>query len=486
MPPTPARHPGRRARCPPAPSQAGKFSVPGAAALSSNVSDMVLSSLLPPNLPRLAQPHHAPGRARELTSQKETLGLNVMSNNFRRFLTKVGPIVWLQDRVEEVLFWQKPLWTWAWMALWAFICFFPRILLLLPSAIVLVIYLTVQEKKEPLPSLFGVLIPSAPDPGTERVGGDDASASYTASTVEGKEGAPQAPPGDATSTTDILMNMQAIQNLMGVIADVFEAATPWLNYIAGKDTSPTSFPISPTLIILLLLPPTLVLPLTPGWAIPWLLLPAGWAGPLLFHPNLTQLIENLPRSRAALEARAELEDRVLTDALPDELGRRPIARVEVWENERLDPVVSAKPTAAAQLPAGAYSSRFLRPGERGGWVKVRTASGTYSHEHIWEDEEDRPDHGDRMALALKDRWAFVPGEDWRVDVCGLWSDVGTDPDGWVYTDDSWSNTATVSKVDNPVGTPGGGASAPATGAAATRRPTRRRRWWRRVYYDDGT
>ncbi|WOO76555.1 Peroxisomal membrane protein PEX28 [Vanrija pseudolonga] len=403
-----------------------KFTVPGAAALSSNVSDMVLSSLLPPNLPRLAQTHHAPGRARDLTSQKEGLGLNVMSNNFRRFLTKVGPIVWLQDRVEEVLFWQKPLWTWAWMALWAFICFFPRILLLLPSAILLVTYLTFQEQKEPLPSLFGVLIPSAPDAGTQRVG-DDPSTSYSASTVEGKEGVPQAPPGDATSTTDILMNMQAIQNLMGVIADVFEAATPWLNYIAGKDTSPTSFPLTPTVIVLLLLPPTLLLPLTPGWAIPYLLLPAGWAGPLLFHPNLTHLLEHLPRSRAALQRRAELEDAALTDALPDDLGRRPIARVEVWENERLDPIVSAKPTAAAQLPAGAYSSRFLRPGERGGWVKVRTASGTYSHDAIWEDEEDRPESGDRMALALKDKWSFVPGEDWRVDVCGLWSEVGTDP-----------------------------------------------------------
>lgn len=382
-----------------------------------------------------------------------------------------------------MLFWQKPLWTWAWMALWAFICFFPRVLLFLPSAIVLVIYLTVQEQKEPLPSLFGVLIPSAPDAGTQRIG-DDPSTSYSASTVEGKEGTPQAPPGDATSTTDILMNMQAIQNLMGVIADVFEAATPWLNYIAGKDTSPTSFPLTPTMIVLLLLPPTLLLPLTPGWAIPYLLLPAGWAGPLLFHPNLTHLLENLPRSRAALQQRAELEEAALTDALPDDLGRRPIARVEVWENERLDPIVSAKPTAAAQLPAGAYSSRFLRPGERGGWVKVRTASGTYSHDAIWEDEEDRPESGDRMALALKDKWSFVPGEDWRVDVCGLWSEVGTDADGWVYTDDTWTNTAPVSKVDTPVTTPGA-TTAPAA-AAAPRRPTRRRRWWRRVYFDDGT
>lgn len=77
-----------------------KFTVPGAAALSSNVSDMVLSSLLPPNLPRLAQTHHAPGRARDLTSQKEGLGLNVMSNNFRRFLTKVSGLARRNARLK--------------------------------------------------------------------------------------------------------------------------------------------------------------------------------------------------------------------------------------------------------------------------------------------------------------------------------------------------------------------------------------------------
>lgn len=63
--------------------------MPSSTSLSANVSDLVLSSLLPANLPKLPSTNHPPGRARELTSQREGLGLNVMSNNFRRFVTKV-------------------------------------------------------------------------------------------------------------------------------------------------------------------------------------------------------------------------------------------------------------------------------------------------------------------------------------------------------------------------------------------------------------
>lgn len=58
--------------------------------ISSNVSDLVLSTILPPNLPTLPSPPHVHGKARELTTQKNGLGLNVMTVNFRRFVTKVS------------------------------------------------------------------------------------------------------------------------------------------------------------------------------------------------------------------------------------------------------------------------------------------------------------------------------------------------------------------------------------------------------------
>lgn len=58
--------------------------------ITSNVSDLVLSTLLPPNMPALPSPPHVHGKLKELTSQKAPLGLNVMTVNFKRFVTKVS------------------------------------------------------------------------------------------------------------------------------------------------------------------------------------------------------------------------------------------------------------------------------------------------------------------------------------------------------------------------------------------------------------
>lgn len=102
-------------------------------ALSSGVTDMFLSSLLPSTLPSKASPGAplpapAMGKIRVLSSQRETLALPAMTNNFRRFVARCGTIFWVEDRVEEVMYWRKPIWTWSWMLLWGFICkhFKPR------------------------------------------------------------------------------------------------------------------------------------------------------------------------------------------------------------------------------------------------------------------------------------------------------------------------------------------------------------------------
>lgn len=60
-----------------------------------------------------------------LLSSRDPLSLPIMTNNFKRFVAKVGPVFWFQDRVEEVLFWKRG-WkrTTTWMALYAFLCRF--------------------------------------------------------------------------------------------------------------------------------------------------------------------------------------------------------------------------------------------------------------------------------------------------------------------------------------------------------------------------
>ena len=76
--------------------QSRKFTVPSTSSITSNVSDMLLSSLLPSNLPRLPGGlkgnGSGPGVPRELSTRKEALSLPLVSNNFRRFVTKVSAV----------------------------------------------------------------------------------------------------------------------------------------------------------------------------------------------------------------------------------------------------------------------------------------------------------------------------------------------------------------------------------------------------------
>lgn len=261
--------------------------------LSGGVTDILLSSILPSSIPKAApsssQPTSRTKQVRPLTSQREPLSLPAMTNNFRRFVARCGIVFWLQDRVEETLFWKKPVWTWAWFLVWGFISFYPRLLLLVPSAVIVLVILNQYEKSHPSVSNQAIYsgIPgqtgawgnptsnpygssatssnyqppsSSPTTSTSRSIFSKPIAATIAATLtsntdasvnpknrvsgsggeqdghghghfgeegEGKPGGhtvdptgreiPSAPPGSADSGVDYLMNLQGIQNLMGVM-----------------------------------------------------------------------------------------------------------------------------------------------------------------------------------------------------------------------------------------------------------------------------
>jgi hypothetical protein len=58
-----------------------------------------------------------------LISTRDPLSIPITTANFRRFVSKVGPVFWLQDRIEEILTWKRG-WkvTTVWMAVYAFLC----------------------------------------------------------------------------------------------------------------------------------------------------------------------------------------------------------------------------------------------------------------------------------------------------------------------------------------------------------------------------
>ena len=58
-----------------------------------------------------------------LLTTRDPLSIPITTVNFRRFVSKAGPIFWLQDRIEEILMWKRG-WkvTTVWMAAYAFFC----------------------------------------------------------------------------------------------------------------------------------------------------------------------------------------------------------------------------------------------------------------------------------------------------------------------------------------------------------------------------
>jgi hypothetical protein len=128
-----------------------------------------------------------------------------MSTNFKRFVSIVGPVFWLQDRVEEIILWKTgPTRTLVWMAAYSFICmfhllyprfigrqfkgFFPRILLLMPHII-----------------LIGVILATYPYP--SKAAEDPISSEQSIPTPE------RATEGSVPWQA----NIQGIQNLMGAM-----------------------------------------------------------------------------------------------------------------------------------------------------------------------------------------------------------------------------------------------------------------------------
>ncbi|KZT56865.1 hypothetical protein CALCODRAFT_550643 [Calocera cornea HHB12733] len=260
-------------------------------------------------------------------STRQPMSVGTTTVNFRRFVPRSGVVFWVLDRVEEVLMWKRG-WrvTAAWMAGYAFLCFFPRMILLLPHLV-----------------LLCVLLPSW----LQRRAAENNEASPPPTTL----------PLPVEGSTEWLANLQAIQNLMGFASDLYDLATPLIPHLTHRTSY--SVPITRFLLLtfLLLLPLLPYLPLRP------LFLTAGLLPFLLTHPStlalashpLTQQLQNL--------ARLALERGKNDDALAPEhwaaraRGERAWGSVETWERESLRLPEGAPDTAAkAWLPEGSRSA----------------------------------------------------------------------------------------------------------------------------------
>jgi len=98
--------------------------------------------------------------------------------------------------------------------------FKPRLLLLIPSLTLTLLLLHAHERTNPLPSLLGVSTASA-SAGRTRVGpstnSDTGKDTFSTSTGPDGQEIPVVPPKEVESGVDYYMNLQAIQNLMGLV-----------------------------------------------------------------------------------------------------------------------------------------------------------------------------------------------------------------------------------------------------------------------------
>ncbi|KAK0457485.1 integral peroxisomal membrane peroxin-domain-containing protein [Desarmillaria tabescens] len=345
----------------------------------------VLMSSVPTNPPTEKPKKRKPGQT-PLLSIRDPLSLAIMSANFRRFVSKVGPVFWLQDRVEEIVMWRRG-WkmTSTWIAAYAFLCYFPRLLLLLPQVAIIAVILATYKYT---------------------------SSSSDTSTV---------PVEDSVAWQ---ANIQAIQNLMGFYSDAYDAVHPLVLNLTHR--TPFTLPLL-TLVTLSLIPGVVLVSL-PSLPIRAICLSLGIVPLALTNPHvqsslllLFRIDRNLRwlRSKLGLDPKLPLTtfvQRLIDDNnLADSCWTAEMREVEIFENERhLD---------AQGETEKSWSKENLKSDERSAWTRGPDGlSGSVSS---------------NLTFTLEPGWYFVQTEDWRLDVDATWTPQGGDSNGWVYTNDSW-------------------------------------------------
>ncbi|KIM28714.1 hypothetical protein M408DRAFT_329177 [Serendipita vermifera MAFF 305830] len=361
--------------------------------LATNLTNAVLSAAL--NVPAPTTPSNPRKTEGRLLSTRDSLSIPITTVNFRRFVSKSGAVFWLQDRVEEVIFWRRG-WkvTAAWMAAYSFLCYYPRLILVLPHMLILSILYVTYNVRYPVDA------------------NEDAAPAPPWKPMESREG-----------SSEWFANLQAIQNLMGFYADLYDNVVPILPHLSHA--TPTSAPLlSFTLVTLLLSLPLLpLIPLRPTFLI------LGLTPFVLTHPTTQQLLPLILSAMRKLHA-ISLQRIIDNDRLDDVAWSAPLKDVELWENERW---ATGAGTSTNPADAG-WSKSNLKRGERKGWSRRRDG---------WSDADALSGSLDgdvrNLTFTLEPGWHFVNTEDWRSDIAGSWvPHIGADQDGWVYTNDVWN------------------------------------------------
>ncbi|GAA5939678.1 uncharacterized protein JCM15063_005253 [Sporobolomyces koalae] len=149
----------------------------------------------------------AVGTQPTVQSGKEPLSLQATSVNFRRFVQKSGPVFVAQDAAEAVFRWEDPPKTVFFAVCWAFLCWYPPLVLFIPNLVLVAVLLTTYNARRG----------DNPPPESQ----------------DGPTTLSAAPPTEGS--VDYLANLQNIQIMMGRIADASDFGRSLVPYLTWQN-----------------------------------------------------------------------------------------------------------------------------------------------------------------------------------------------------------------------------------------------------------
>ncbi|GAC97550.1 hypothetical protein PHSY_005136 [Pseudozyma hubeiensis SY62] len=420
-------------------SPSGLFQQTSMALQSFAIESVLAASAAPPRLP--------------VAQNKEPLSLPTTTKNFRGFVQKSGPIFWFQDGAEATLLWQDTNWTLMWMAIWAVVSIYPWLLLLAPSTILSIILVMTHRARfqDNMTPSIRMEVPKSPSTksseSTAAASPADVlsySTTFPTSTGEGNIQPPLVPNPPHEGTVKYYENLRDIQNMMRMIIDGYDLLAPTVPYLNWSSYSRSLHILQLSLLTTVLM--FFVAPYIPFRAVMFV---AGEGAFILNHPWTKPAIEGLVKRvdtsregrkliKIAKEGGHKVREWVEQDRLDDFVWEKGWRNVEMFENERF---VGGKRAASSSGVVGGWSGHNLRMGERLPWTK---GPDGWSSDEVEVLPGSRIDVSRQVAMKLEPGWEWIPGDDWRIDWGGSWSAVGTDDQGYVYTDGSWQKPASYS------------------------------------------
>ncbi|KAI1179275.1 integral peroxisomal membrane peroxin-domain-containing protein [Nemania sp. FL0916] len=377
-----------------------------------------------------------PGR-----TSKPNFTLATMSNNFRRFNSRIGVVFVFQARVIRLLAWRRPTQTMSFLAVYTFVCLDPSLLPLLPLAILLV----------------AVLVPSfvARHPAAEFNLTHEQAISYAA------YGPPLAPAVTVKPvkelSRDFFHNMRDLQNSMEDFSQMHDAVVrlvvPRTNF-SNEAQSSALFVVLFAACLFMSIAANLL-----PWRLIFLL--AGWAATCAGHPMVQKQLETAhkkhvqPQEEKAKQAATRVEKWIERDVILDSAPET--REVEIFELQRLSShtssgewepwLFSASPydplspqRIAGDRPTGTRFFEDVRPPQGWAWSEKKWALDLWSRE--WVEE--------RIITSVE---IETEGERWVYDIYDEKNDynkIGVVIDGSTFSSNNDNNNNTNNKVKTAV------------------------------------